>query len=176
MIRHWTLLAVAALAAFEAKAPAEEPKHEQIPGICALVLRLGEWSDKITLPAYEAADEPTIDLSDKKAFVRVQTQPDGTEVKRQGSAPPELKPYNIRVNYEQDDKTGWPGHEEVAVEVTIFERKNKSKLEGPFRASVIRKIVEARETTEDMPFVAGTMKIGAEKLEFRFGCSKALGT
>ncbi len=167
-------LAILTLVALEAKAPAAE--EAKVEGICALVLRLGEWSEKVTIPAYEAADEPTIDLSAKKTFERVQTQPDGTEVKRQGSAPPELKPYNVRVSYEKDDKTGWPGHEEVAVEVTIFERKHKERLEGPFRASVIRKLVEPRETTEDMPFVSGTMKIGAEKLDFGFGCSKSLGT
>jgi hypothetical protein len=153
-----------------------EPKHESIQGVCALVLKLGEWSEKVTLPAYEAADEPTIDLSDKKTFVRIQTQPDGTEVKREGSAPAQLKPYNVRLSYEQDDRTGWPGHEEVAVSVTIFERKNKSRVEGPFKANVIRKIVEPRETTEDMPFVSGNIRIGAEKLEFKFGCSKSLGT
>jgi hypothetical protein len=174
MTRLWALALMALLLGAEAKA--EDQKKDQVQGNCALVLKLGEWSEKITIPAYEAADEPTIDLSDKKTFQRVQTQADGSEVRRQGQAPPELKPYNIRVSYDRDDKTGWPGHEEVAVEVTIFERKKKTRVEGPFRASVIRKLVEQRETTEDMPFVAGNMPIGAEKLEFRFGCSKSLGT
>jgi hypothetical protein len=155
----------------------KQEKQERAQGVCALVLKLGDWTEKITLPAYQVADEPTLDLSSSKTFMRVQTQPDGTEVKREGMAPPQLRPYNIRLNYEQDDKTGWPGHEEVEVSLTLFERKNKTRVEGPFKANVIRKIVEPRETTEDMPFVSGYARLSnGEKLEFRFGCSKALGT
>src|SRR4051794_29529317 len=118
------------LAGVDARAEdAKQDKQDRIQGVCALVLKLGDWSHKLTLPAYEVAEEPTIDLSNKKTFMRVQTQPDGSEIRREGQAPPQLRPYNIRLSYEQDEKTGWPGHEEVIVSLTLFERKNKSRLE-----------------------------------------------
>jgi hypothetical protein len=155
---------------------AADPKREDIRGICALILKLGEWTERITMPVSEAAKGKDLNLSEKKTFTYKITQPDGSEVTHEGLAPPQIRGFNVRISFDQDDKIGWASHEEMTSSFTLYDRKNRARVEGPYRGSVIRKLDELRETTEDLPFVSGIVRIGGEKLEFRFGCSKALGT
>jgi hypothetical protein len=157
-------------------AHAADPKREPIRGICALILKMGEWSEKITMPLSDAEKGIDLNLSEKKTFTYKIVQPDGSEVTHEGQAPAQLRAHNLRISFDRDDGIGWASHEEITASFTLYERKNRAKVEGPYRGSLIRKLDEHRETTEDMPFVSGIIRVAGEKLEFRFGCSKALGT
>lgn len=141
-------------------------------GGCTIDFRWKSWKEHSRVLTYQQVLKgQVLDFADSQNFSYFEGEPAKHHV---GKAPTDLRDYKLFVKLDHVPTSGWPEHEDIAIQVRVEGKIAERTLAGPWKSTTVRKLGTPHDSPEDMPILEGEVQIAGAPLILMATCGGQL--